>query len=61
MAKYSSCRHCGNEEDGDLIYKCEDCGAIGCRVCMDPGIFLPLECHSCEGNDLDIIGKIEDD
>ena len=36
MAIYVECPSCGNQESGDTIYQCKNCGRIGCSECANP-------------------------
>lgn len=36
MAKYTQCDGCGNEESGDTIYQCKNCGRVACSNCANP-------------------------
>lgn len=49
MAYYRSCKHCGNEEDGDTIYKCKN-GHVFCQSCSvtTQWDILGSSCPICE-------------
>lgn len=36
MANYSECPQCGNDQEGDTIYQCKNCGRVGCSNCANP-------------------------
>ncbi len=72
MARYKSCPTCGNSESGTEIWKCKECGHIGCYKqvflfsdgCMSDSF---SECPRC-GNTggvfsvwHSVLGRIEDD
>lgn len=59
--RFLECPNYGNEEDGDYIAKCDDCGKIYCEKCEGCG-WIPLTTVSpnCNGRGT-IIGKINSD
>ena len=49
MATYRSCKHCGNEQDGDTIYQCDN-GHIFCESCsvLKQNDILGTSCPTCK-------------
>jgi len=57
MTTFEECPNCGNKEDGDSIWECENCGLVHCMECdMENGY-----CPRCRRNDLRKIGYIDAD
>lgn len=52
---YKRCPHCGNENEGDWIRRCDNCGLIYCDSCRDGYTFCPR----CGSNSHSHIGTIE--
>ena len=56
-----SCKNCGNTNEGDRLYQCDDCGKIICGECDKsclPGYAL---CPVCDKHNVSFLGLIDPD
>jgi len=56
-----SCKNCGNTNEGDTLYQCNECGKITCEECDEclwPGFML---CPVCDETTSEFLGWIDPD
>ncbi|HRH22532.1 MAG TPA: hypothetical protein PLB51_00870 [Candidatus Paceibacterota bacterium] len=52
--EYQECPRCGNTDDGESIWRCDDCDCVHCKNC-DPDNSC---CPSCNSDNLTLVGFI---
>lgn len=57
---YRACPHCGNDDEGDEIYQCEN-GHVHCVSCLKVTGFLAAGCPICREAGGKTLGEIEED
>jgi hypothetical protein len=60
FTEYTRCPNCGKDDDGRCIYKCVNCGWLGCSKYSE-GCWHHAKgscCPNCGGTDWDLRGEI---
>ena len=64
MPYYKQCPTCGNTNENDQVYVCNNCRHIFCRSCRDTqcagplGLFTIPRCPICKKIDVREVGRI---
>jgi len=60
MARYAQCPNCGNKEDGNAVYRCNECRKLFCHSCAR-GMLKWLgnpSCPFCDSGNTEKVGTI---
>jgi hypothetical protein len=60
MARYAQCPNCGNKEDGNAVYWCNECRKLFCHSCAR-GMLKWLgnpSCPFCDSGNTEKVGTI---